>query len=151
MQSKNNRIRPRRRLMGSRLGMTLMEIMVVIAILGMLMSVVAVNCASRMKLGKGMNVTTTLFTTLSCEPMAQYTRMMPSTRVLRHSSVAAPFESSFAAAVSALVIGAIVACGAGAGLEGTRASSRRTRGDGRWSARASERVSNARLDAVFPT
>ena len=106
------------------------------------MSVVAVNCASRMKLGRGMNVTTTLFTTLSCEPMAQYTRMMPSTRVLRHSSVAAPFESSFAAAVSALVIGAIVACGAGAGLEGTRASSRRTRGDGRWSACASERVSN---------
>ena len=43
MHSKNNRIRPRRRLMSSRLGMTLMEIMVVIAIIGTIATVVAVN------------------------------------------------------------------------------------------------------------
>jgi hypothetical protein len=114
--------------------------------------VVAVNCARRMKLGRGMNVTTTLFTTLSCEPMAQYTRMMPSTRVFRHSSVAAPFESSFAAAVSALVIGAIVTCGAGAGLRGTRAGSRKTGGTvvgAHASASRPNECALARLGAVF--
>ena len=58
-------------------------------------SVVAVNWQKRMKLGSGMKVTTTLFTTESCEPMAQYTRMMPRTRVDFHRYVAALLLSSF--------------------------------------------------------
>ena len=65
---------------------------------------VAVNCASRIALGRGINVTTTLFTTLSWDPIAQYTKMIPSTRVFRQSSVAAPLESTFAASVSLLVM-----------------------------------------------